>query len=580
MHLGFDLRYYILLLRRRLVYILIPFVVVLAACVSVSLLLTPTYRATGTILVEAQQMPDDLVRSTVTNAAGERIGIIKQRVMRRENLLRIAKKFNLFPSEDLSGNAATVVDAMDRAVTVEPVKDDVGGYARSGGTMAFSVSFDHADPDVAYAVANELVSLFLQENVRNRTTRAAETTAFLTQESRKLKKQVDDIGTRIAQYKELHRAALPSLQDLTLTRLEQARTSLQRTEQEIETAESDRRLLTIQLSAAKSGMTLANGPYSTQGGRLTPLQELEQLQTELLEKSAIYDPSHPDIVSLKRKISHLKAQYGVQTGRAELTRRLRDLEAQLKDAKGRYAQNHPDVRRLQSEIKVVQSQIAKAPKAGPSAAAAGGGLTDPTSAHVAAQIEATDQRLASLRKQRDTLKSNIADMEKTTEEAPMVERGLNALDRDYKTAVRKYEEIKAKEMEAQLAQSLEEDKQAERLTLLDSPVRPEKPIKPNRLKILAFGLALAFAAGGGGLLFAEAMDGSIRGATGYRATMKSSPYVVIPYITTAAETRRRQMFLTGSLAGIAVLAVVGLLVFHLYIKPLDEIVFGIIGRLA
>jgi hypothetical protein len=222
--------------------------------------------------------------------------------------------------------------------------------------------------------------------------------------------------------------------------------------------------------------------------------------------------------------------------------------------------------------------MAKAPKG--SAAAADGGISDPIYAHVQAQIEATDHRLASLRKQRETLKGTIAEMEKTVDEAPMVERGLNALNRDYSTAIRKYEEIKAKEMEAQLAQSLEEDKQAERLTLLDAPVMPESPIKPNRLKILAYGLVLALAAGGGGLLFAEAMDSSIRGATGYRTAMKTSPYVVIPYITTVDEMRRRQMFLTGSVAGVAVLAVVGLFVFHLYIKPLDEIFVGIIGRLA
>lgn len=579
MDFGFDLRYYLLLLRRRLFYILIPFFVVLAACLAVSLLVTPTYRASGTILVEAQQIPDDLVRSTIVNAAGERIGIIKQRVMRRANLVRIAEEYGLFPQKEMSGDATAVIEAINKAVTVEPVKDDVAPTKRGAANMVFSVSFDHANPDTAYAVANDLISLFLQENVRNRTKRAAETTAFLSQEAHKLKSQVDSIEARIARFKEQNRSSLPELQNTTIAYLERARTSLEDTNQAIETAQAERRLLSIQLAAAKSGLSIVKGPFSTQGDRLTPLQELEELQSELIEKSAVYDPSHPDIVSLRRRIASLKRQYGVELSQSEFAKRLYDLRSELKDAEGRYAKDHPDVRRIRSEIQIVEAQMASRPRENGSGAAATK-FADPIYAHVQAQIEAADDRLQSLRTQQGRLKKRISDLETTIDRAPMVERDLNALNRDYSTAVRKYQEIKAKEIEAQLAQNLEADKQAERLTLLDAPVRPNSPIKPNRLKILAYGLALALAAGGGGFLFAEAMDSSIRGAVGYRTVMKSSPYVVIPYIATTAEVRRQQALRTATIIGVAIAGIIAVLLVHFFIKPLDDAVLGIVGRLA
>ena len=44
----------------------------------------------------------------------------------------------------------------------------------------------HLRPEVANKVANELVTLFLDENIKQRTERASETTEFLTREADKL----------------------------------------------------------------------------------------------------------------------------------------------------------------------------------------------------------------------------------------------------------------------------------------------------------------------------------------------------------------------------------------------------------
>ena len=56
----------------------------------------PTYRSTGTILIEQQEIPTDLVRSTVTSYADERVQIISQRVMTTQNLLEIIRRYELY----------------------------------------------------------------------------------------------------------------------------------------------------------------------------------------------------------------------------------------------------------------------------------------------------------------------------------------------------------------------------------------------------------------------------------------------------------------------------------------------------
>ena len=56
----------------------------------------PTYASSATILIEEQEIPSELVQSTVTSYASERIQVISQRVMTRSNLLGIMDKYGLY----------------------------------------------------------------------------------------------------------------------------------------------------------------------------------------------------------------------------------------------------------------------------------------------------------------------------------------------------------------------------------------------------------------------------------------------------------------------------------------------------
>src|SRR5262245_62083774 len=75
---------------------------VFASACAVTLLLAlfwpPTFRSTATILIEQQEIPADLVRSTVTSYADERVQIISQRVMTTQNLLDIIRRYELYRS--------------------------------------------------------------------------------------------------------------------------------------------------------------------------------------------------------------------------------------------------------------------------------------------------------------------------------------------------------------------------------------------------------------------------------------------------------------------------------------------------
>ena len=64
-----------------------------------ALALPPTYRSAATILIEEQQIPAELVQSTVTSYAAQRIQTISQRVMTRQNLMQIIERFDLYADD-------------------------------------------------------------------------------------------------------------------------------------------------------------------------------------------------------------------------------------------------------------------------------------------------------------------------------------------------------------------------------------------------------------------------------------------------------------------------------------------------
>ena len=177
-----QLEDYLRIARRRLPIFLATFLTIAVIAVSIVMLLPPIYRSTGTIAIESQQIPADLIRSTVSATADQRIGFINQIVMTDSRLEEIVDKYGLYPEERAVLPMMQVVEKLRENVVVASVVDPYATRA----TIAFTVSFDHTDPEVARNVAQELTDLFLAENVRTRNARATDTAAFLRRETARL----------------------------------------------------------------------------------------------------------------------------------------------------------------------------------------------------------------------------------------------------------------------------------------------------------------------------------------------------------------------------------------------------------
>ena len=211
---------YISIAWRRKFYILIPFILVLGITAATIMVLPPVYRSTGTILVESQQIPQSMIESTVTSFATERIEIIKQRIMTSQQLFDIIKKFDLYANEINSTPRTQILEDMRERITVGNVTAKLSGGRRGPSALiAFTVSFEHRVPAVAQKVANELVTLFLDENIRSRTARAEETTDFLKKEGERLRVEIERMELQIADFEQENRESLPETLRLNIERL-------------------------------------------------------------------------------------------------------------------------------------------------------------------------------------------------------------------------------------------------------------------------------------------------------------------------------------------------------------------------
>ncbi|WP_410953067.1 GumC family protein [Pseudomonas sp. S1(2024)] len=513
-----SLRDYIAIIKDRALLLGVSIVVILAATVAVAVMVPPIYQSTGTILVESQQISPELVSTNNTSFADERIEVIRQRVMTRENLLRIIDKYNLFPDKRFSDSDK--IDHMRSAIVVETLTTYVRG--RGEATVAFNVSFEHKQPEVAKEVADELVTLFLNENLKQRTERANETTEFLTQEANKLGAELANLENQLADFKQAHANALPEHQTLRMNMLSRSELEFREVDRDYKAAQEELRYLELELSAANAGLATKAGEGPRAAGAEPP-QDLPSLKAEYARLLSRYKEAHPDVVAVKRRIQALEAS-GNRTAAAS----------------------------------TVGLDVAR----------------------VRAKMSAAQERIASLAEQKRELTRKMEGYEAEILEAPQVERGLVTLMRDHDNARKKYEEIRAKEMGAKITESLEQENKAERFVLLEPPLMPEKPIKPNRKKIAALGLVLAPAGGGALVMLLEMFNQRIRGVGALENLLGRRVLVALPYIDTKADVARRKRWRNWLIVAALALAAIMVVLVHVFYMPLDVLLFKVMSRFA
>ena len=627
---GRNLRDHLAVLSRRRSMALAVGGALLALAVIVAVALPPVYRSTATILIKEQEIPQELVRSTVTSFADERIQVISQQVMTRATLLDMVDKYGLYGKARQRETSEEILDRMRADIKLTPISADVtdrrtGSPVKS--TIAFTLSYDSEVAGNAQKIANELTTLFLNENVKNRQQKAAETTTFLDEELARASEHVSELEKQLSDYKAKNQGRTPDLSQTNEVSSERSYDDAQRIERELVFMSDRKASLQRQLAQTKPNLAV----QGTSGTIPDPQDRLVALQSELAGLVGTYSEEHPDVKRLRREIANLKAQTGLQDdmadreakleelraqisvlkqkygddypdlvrlrrtyaalesavksdgGAAAREAKLRDLQAQLAELRRKYPQGNPEVTRLESTYAVLEGAVKAGASGGTAAPRKDPGLVkrkpdNPVWLNLQDELDTATAQLQSMEAERVAVRARLDKFDARVSGSPEAEREFLELARDLDTSRARFRELREKQMQAQVAEQLERERKAERFTLIEPPVFPEKPFRPNRLLILLVGMTLALLGGIGAPLVRESFDRSVHSVRDAVRALQVPVLAVLPLPIDPARVRRRKLRVRWAMVAAVALAAIALLVFNFFYMPLDVAWYGLLRR--
>jgi len=113
-----------------------------------------------------------------------------------------------------------------------------------------------------------------------------------------------------------------------------------------------------------------------------------------------------------------------------------------------------------------------------------------------------------LKAEEKKVKEEILLYQKRIEDTPKLEQELTLLNRDYDLLKSTYQSLKDKKLQSQMAENYEKKHLGGQFKILDPARYPERPVRPNRDKILLTGAFIGLVAGLGLAWFRESLDES------------------------------------------------------------------------
>ncbi|MGH8175043.1 MAG: GNVR domain-containing protein [Steroidobacter sp.] len=536
---GFGEYFGIIKKRRRLLFTVGLPIAVLAALLAIGL--PDIYRSSGLIEIEedAQNLNTVVARNEEEAPyADQYVQSLSTIVLGSKSLKRLLTEHQLYDDQQAIDSALIkrARDDISVDIVTVPILDPETGREREI-VSAFTVAYDNRDPQRAQQGAAWLVDAFLEQNRSDRQGYAANAAQFFGGEAERMRKQVAAMESKLADFKAKNAGRLPELTEVNLGAMDRTENELRGLEAQIQALRRERVFLASQLQQASSA-----APETA---------NLRQLEEEFRVKSASYDESHPDMISLRRQIDTLRR--GGSAAGMSLSGQLQQQRSILSEARQRYSEDHPDVKRIMRNIESLETRIASGETADRSISA-----DSPMSVQLQTQINATDTQLGALQVRTTELRAKLDDLESRMTTAPEVEREYQIVTRDLASARTKYEELLKRQMDAEVSEAAIAGGTADKFRVSSSPVTPEKPAKPQRIALFIIGLVLGLIASLTAIIMAQLFDQTVRGVRDIRDILDVTPLTAVPVIQSARRPRlgkrRSLQFATSAAIGLIVMS--------------------------
>ena len=456
------------------------------------------YTSSAMILVEPQSVDEDLVNSGVRESdLNERLGLMTAEILSRIRLSKIIDDMSLYEEESKNLQRIEVVDLMRSYIDVVPVLSELeeGQRRRDVKFNTFRIVFQHEDPRIAAAVAQQIANDFINANIDARTDVTRKSLEFMEDEITSLTDQLAEVEGQIAKVKADAPGRLPEDFDANQRMLQFAMGDLRDAQRILASAQSDAAYWKNQALTASS---------MTGGG----------------------DPASP----AQRK-------------------RLLEIERGTLLARG-FTKRHPDVVRVEAEIALLAQQIEAAAAASSEEGAAAMSMGEQ---NARAEQGRAELRAAAAAEDIERLREQIAGLESRLAETPVVAEKLDGLNRRYEGLYRSYQDFSTRLQQAGVQADLERRQLGEKFRILESAEPAPEPSSPNRILILILGAVLGLGIATGAGLIAELADSSVHTSNELQQSLGIPVLVSVPRIMLESDrAARSRRILRESLAAVAV----------------------------
>ena len=503
-------KYFDIILARKTLIVTLVFIAVLGGLATYYK--TPkVYQATSLLIYEKKAVNPSKMSPDIKDRVREIVSTLMQQVTSRSSLEKIIKDFNLYPEMREKLPIEDVIESMRRVIKISPTKGDI-----------FQVSFSGRDPKKVLRVTNALASKFIEENLKYREERASETSSYIANELQLSKQSLDTKEQAMRDYKLKYYNELPEQREINVARANTLQVKLQGVQDNIQELERTKIVLQEQigqrrqmLQNASSNLVVPNTDSKAVTGG-DPYQKLAQMHSYLDTLLVKYKETHPEVKRIRKSITALEAQLSSNSDAGD---------------GGKGTERGSSNRSLASRDPVLQA--------------------------AAIQQRDLERNLVELRTDEQELRSQIQKFEEWIAAAPVREAEWSALTRDYNQFKSHYDFLVSQNLQASSVENLEKKQQGSQFKIMDPARLPQKPVKPDFMKIMVLALGLGFALGGGLALALDLMDTSFKDPMEIEEYLGISVACSVPYLPLPKEKRLSRLktigFILYFLTGLAIL---------------------------
>ncbi|MGB0938830.1 MAG: XrtA system polysaccharide chain length determinant [Colwellia sp.] len=417
--------------------------------------LDDVYESEARIYADTQSILGPLLKGlTVETNPEVQIRLMIKTLLSRPNLERITRM------TDLDVQAVTPEKYED---LIKSLKDDII-IKKTGGRREniFTITYQNKNPEMAKNVVNSALTVFIENTLGENRSDSSSAQKFLDTQIKDYENRLSAAESRLTEFKQKYTDVLPDQYGGYYQKLNVVREQLKNIELGLLEQQTQLRSAKTQLATSPSTSTNSQNKIKSATSIQTTYDErILELETNLDLLQLRYTEKHPDVVEVKRRLTHLNKQ------------RSKEIDDYLNVSQGSNTgqistSQNPVIQQLQIQINQLENSVA------------------------ATTVRANDYR------------QQVKDLESKIHILPEIEAELTSLNRGYEITKKKYEELLNRKETAQLAQQADETTNPIQFKVIDPPRAPTDPAGPKRVLFLIGVTILGLGVGIGlSLLFSQ-----------------------------------------------------------------------------